>query len=1014
MQSLRGCFLGGEIMIKIVHLSDLHFKIDGDYFVDPLLNLLESELIEIEKMIIVVTGDIVNSGSKEEYEKAENIIFKPIKNLRGSKKIEFVLTPGNHDVDYSEFPNDGENYYNNIIGEDVSFNKMKNFCYFHKSILGKSFRTGNYTNDVVIKTSKFDIKFYPVDSTVYSSKKEKRGELYLFKDGLANVKSNINTLNIAVTHHPYDYYNEEANKFLKEYMGSGFDFVFMGHKHYTNGIELYSNMNRHNRFEFLGGKLFEKDDNIRLTIITIDDDYKMYVKDYINEKNIYISKERVLQMENIETIIKKDSIYNLNETFERITKETILDFEALDGNVITLDKLFVHPTLFRKIDNSIEITKVDEVDELKFIENENYIISAPSEFGKTTLIRKYFFDYLKMNYVPVLISVEEEKEIANINAFKKMIKKALDYNYDSVTLDNYNNINRKKRILLLDDFDNLKLPRNMKEKLIEYCSEYFSQIIITVNYNYDLRSAFTTYANYEKINWKFYEIKEYSYAKIEELLVIWHSYDNIIFTDKEFAVAIEESTQILHRIINTAHIPRVAFYLLIALKYSASLDTGDSSRPHYYRKLIMNSEEKLKTEKDDEKTAISKFLRVFAKVLFDSGNMYMTELAFRNFHIKYMKKLKLNVDNGLIFEFDKLVKNLKRAGLFVQLEQNIKFKHKYQYFYFISLYLFKNLIKEQDTVYNLVNNINKSNALNIVNFLLYHDESQYIAEILIKKSKSVLIEEPKFNYVIDIEEINSLSKIPVHLQRLKETEPILERRMKRAKKTDERLRYESTRISEKSEDGVVLDEVLEGLKIIELFGQSFKLHWGNIDGDIKLEMYKESHRLLRRIQKKIKNEIYLKHSDFKEKMYPLMHDILIEKSNSKQSISEEIIDEFIDVSSNQILYHIHWFIQWMLLNNAIKIIYSPRISEIVNEVVFDDHEYEKIVNYLYSLQKYQQVNIKELRKLVDYYKNNKAVIQILYSSIFELNDTIGVNKLMEVNDVFGYNRSANMSIVFEK
>ena len=54
-------------------------------------------------MFLVVSGDIAYSGKVEEYEQAMNFFDKVVRLIREycNKKIEIILTPGNHDCDFS-------------------------------------------------------------------------------------------------------------------------------------------------------------------------------------------------------------------------------------------------------------------------------------------------------------------------------------------------------------------------------------------------------------------------------------------------------------------------------------------------------------------------------------------------------------------------------------------------------------------------------------------------------------------------------------------------------------------------------------------------------------------------------------------------------------------------------------------------------------------------------------------------------------------------------------------------
>ncbi len=93
--------------ITLLHLSDIHFKKDNDGNYPPfpgkvnewMVEGISRHLIEISDNLdyVVVTGDIAFSGKQEEYETAKKFFDSLTQVL--PKQTEFLIVPGNHDVD---------------------------------------------------------------------------------------------------------------------------------------------------------------------------------------------------------------------------------------------------------------------------------------------------------------------------------------------------------------------------------------------------------------------------------------------------------------------------------------------------------------------------------------------------------------------------------------------------------------------------------------------------------------------------------------------------------------------------------------------------------------------------------------------------------------------------------------------------------------------------------------------------------------------------------------------------
>jgi len=80
---------------SIVHLSDLHFKndVENRFRIEKLLEDLD-KLPLGPNILTVFSGDLVQSGDKEQYEVLFDLLLVPL--LEAKHKI--AVVPGNHDI----------------------------------------------------------------------------------------------------------------------------------------------------------------------------------------------------------------------------------------------------------------------------------------------------------------------------------------------------------------------------------------------------------------------------------------------------------------------------------------------------------------------------------------------------------------------------------------------------------------------------------------------------------------------------------------------------------------------------------------------------------------------------------------------------------------------------------------------------------------------------------------------------------------------------------------------------
>lgn len=96
-----------DMKLLIVHLSDMHFGDDKNYLkenVNGIINALNVSVVDIQHVLIIVSGDLTFSGKQEQYKKVNNFFYELKRGIFDRyiiQDIRFVMVPGNHDMDYA-------------------------------------------------------------------------------------------------------------------------------------------------------------------------------------------------------------------------------------------------------------------------------------------------------------------------------------------------------------------------------------------------------------------------------------------------------------------------------------------------------------------------------------------------------------------------------------------------------------------------------------------------------------------------------------------------------------------------------------------------------------------------------------------------------------------------------------------------------------------------------------------------------------------------------------------------
>ena len=126
-----------------------------------------------------------------------------------------------------------------------------------------------------------------------------------------------------------------------------------------------------------------------------------------------------------------------------------------------LDIFFVYPSL-KKIDiESNDKLNYDIVDssELKKMDKNHIVISGEEQSGKTSLCSMLYMHYLECGFRPILI---KGRDITGRAILKDIVEEKYRNQYDN---GNYGNINKEKRILMLDDANECRVNKITLENL---------------------------------------------------------------------------------------------------------------------------------------------------------------------------------------------------------------------------------------------------------------------------------------------------------------------------------------------------------------------------------------------------------------------------------------------------------------------------------------------------------------------------------------------------------------------
>ena len=204
--------------IFFLHLSDIHINKEKDISDEHIRKIVDSlksyKSINIINIIIIISGDITQSGENIQFLNAGKMIGSLITGIRNTFGCNFkvLIVPGNHDVNHAGKPLDisylKEDKYNEV--ESQEHYKLSSFYNYAK--FNKCFKNSEiYYDTQILNINGVKIKVNLINNGIFSTRNEYKGLLYMPNDCIDKLSDRKDAdFVISIMHHAPDYYRELA------------------------------------------------------------------------------------------------------------------------------------------------------------------------------------------------------------------------------------------------------------------------------------------------------------------------------------------------------------------------------------------------------------------------------------------------------------------------------------------------------------------------------------------------------------------------------------------------------------------------------------------------------------------------------------------------------------------------------------------------------------------------------------------------------------------------------------
>ena len=999
--------------VALLQLSDIHIKSENDFIIkhqEDFYRSCKALINECTKLIVVITGDIAFSGNEEEYAVAYNWLKQCESSWKREasflNSVEYIVVPGNHDCDFSKQTDVRKMIISTVSKQDeigsediisICLSVQSNFWSFYSKLRNENLNPSiSWTQEVKLKQD-FSIIFNCYNSASLSQLNERPGELIIPQNKFIE-RQNIHPQDIVVSlfHHNTAWLSPNSplnnKKTFEEHIFATSNIVMCGHEHSEKNKKISSLLD-YQELIYLENSALQHEKISKYGLIILDTDDKNLTRHQFeySDKGFRSSQESSMF-----TIRKQQSgVMFTNAWAEKL--ETInIPLKHIHKHTLQLSDIFVFPDLEPLSDISSECLQYIDSEDLlgnSIIERVS-VLEGENQAGKTSLLQMLCISWYKKGVYPIMVSGKAIKH-HNISGQLKSSYKD-QYQYREFSYDQYMQLDRSKRIILIDDLDESTINNDYKSKLLEWLLCNFEKVIVTTNLQLNLHGVLLHLNNTD--NLKHFRILSLGYHKRNALIEKWIrlGQDVITLNEEMLLSEVKQAYDNISVLLGQQLIPSYPVFILSLLQgLNQVFDNFDISKTSYafcYNSLIIASLLKSGTVKE-KINGVLKFLSEFAYYRYKqhTEKKYFDENNFRAFYNDYKE------DYNAPYSAEALLENLCNADI-IRCADSGCYTFSYKYiFYFLVAQKISQLVNDNQAdgiVQELCMNLHREREANILIFLVYHNGTEKQMEDLLFASmlpfedyKPITLDrdDPLFKGINDI--VDGI-KSEVMLQNVdpRENRDIALKKSDDMKRKFERKNPQMRPSEEDFEKNTCLRDLNNTFKIIRILGQIVKNQMETLKKEQILKLIEESYNVCFRsisffctlieeskeeivqyILDKYKDKTNIKESEIRTRVQKLLHMLLYQQclksfTNLSSAVGTSNVPEIYDEIAKQIgtpvakivSFTINTYYNKMRINDLEELLLEYENNPVAMEIVK-----ARVLNYVYN----NYVEFSQLQKI---------------------------------------------------
>ena len=837
--------------VAILHLSDLHIGKENCQWLlkraEQIVPAVWNDFSDCGKIMIVVSGDIANAGTEEEYGYAKEF-FRTLLRAFASRGMvnrelenKIICVPGNHDCNYDK--EDGAvrqlllgSLRTNAASIDNSVYKIVSavqaeYAAFAKEIMIENEFALGINNNIPIKVGDKTILFRLYNTSWMCVRKDEQNSLVIPLDLVPKEHQDADFV-VSVFHHYYSWMTQGCNndnKRFNKYIQQTSNLALYGHEHTPSSSQVRDMFENETIHEFQGGALCldrqgsQRSSSFNSFVLDMET-FECIARSYVYADGLYINRKEETVDLNRE---RKTDEFRHSQDFLKSLRKMSIPLHNSENVKMTLDEFFVYPDLERI--NTRQIKVDEDFTDSSFILDDQHdkliLLEGDDQSGKTSLLNMYYLRLVDKYMYPLLVKGKNITE--NLD---KVFSHAFTDQYNGEDKERYAQFDKERKVLLVDNFDECQLNDTVKKEVIDRMLDRFNKVIITTKENEGVASS---YFLMEKKDTFMARIKPLGHVKRNELVrKFYTTYDVNASTLQQQALLeqVKAGFDMVESFLGREYIPSYPIYILSILLSNTKMQGSSLERTSYgycYGALITCA---LMTCVDD-RTKIDRYYNVLSNLayfIYKKNGKPISEDDFQRFYTEYQEEF---FSQG----YKEVKTNLLKCNLLRCADDYYyRFSYNYIYYYLVAKYMADHIHDDHglDDILDLCIDIHDESKANILIFIAHHikapqfiEATQMALTAALEKQKQVTLDMDDDYYRLVNELCESLKKEIVAPGEKIDPEKERERMLRKHDESEKRMAQEKVTPDELPEEMLVMNK---SLRSIEVVGQIVKNRQGSL------------------------------------------------------------------------------------------------------------------------------------------------------------------------------------------